>query len=369
VRVLFWSERFWPLIGGVGIAARRLLPGLRERGHEFLVITARDQLERPEEDQVDGIRVVRLAIWTALAQRDIAALATLRVMVSELKQGFAPDLVHIHFLGPSVFLHAQTRSVRPAPVLVGLDAALPPPSPGGSLVEATLTSADWVTCVSNASLAELRERYPSLRDRCSVVRFGREPPAEEPGPLPRQSPHLVCLGRAVPSKGFDLALAALAMVRERFPAVRLTIAGDGPELPDLKRRATELGLADHTAFPGWVAPDRIWPLLDSATIVMLPSRSESFGLVALEAALMARPVIAARVGGLPDVVVDEVTGLLVASEDPAALARALDRLLGDLEAARRMGQEARERARSVFGWQNYVATYDSLYHRLAAGTG
>jgi glycogen(starch) synthase len=363
MRVLFWSERFWPMIGGVGIAARRLLPALKRRGYEFLVITARDQLELPEEDELEGIPVIRLSIWTALARRDIAALALLRQRIAGLKRSFAPDLVHINFLGPSVFLHSQTRSVQPAPVLVGLDSGLPPPSPGTSFFEETLTSADWVTCVSEASLRAVRQRIPALEDRSSVVRFGIEPPPRDPDPFPR-TPHLVCLGRSVADKGFDLALGAFPAVRGRFPDARLTIAGDGPGLSDLKSKADAFGIADATSFPGWIRPSETWSLLESASLVLVPSRKESFGLVALEAALMARPVIAARVGGLPEVVADRETGLLFTSEDSGALAAAIEQLLANPEAAEQMGRRARDRALVLFGWDTYLNTYDELYRRL-----
>ncbi len=107
-------------------------------------------------------------------------------------------------------------------------------------------------------------------------------------------------------------------------------------------------------------------LMNSATLIVMPSRrDESFGLVALEAALMARPVVASRVGGLAEVVADRETGLLVDKENPAALARALARLLEDPGTAERMGQAARRRAQELFGLDGVVDAYAGLYQRLA----
>jgi glycogen(starch) synthase len=98
----------------------------------------------------------------------------------------------------------------------------------------------------------------------------------------------------------------------------------------------------------------------------MPSRwEEPFGLVAVEAALMARPVVASRVGGLAEVVADGETGLLVDKEDPAALARAVTHLLKNPATAERMGQAARRRARELFGFERQVDAYDGLYQRLA----
>jgi glycogen(starch) synthase len=97
---------------------------------------------------------------------------------------------------------------------------------------------------------------------------------------------------------------------------------------------------------------------------MIPSRQEAFGLVALEAALMARPVVATRVGGLPEVVVHEETGLLVEPENPEKLADAAEYLLAHVKTATKMGLAAQARAQEIFGWQRYIDAYDTLYQQL-----
>src|SRR5207244_8567887 len=113
---------------------------------------------------------------------------------------------------------------------------------------------------------------------------------------------------------------------------------------------TELGLLNCIEFLGSVPPEKVAHLIDEATLVVMPSRLEGFGLVALEAALMARPVVAARVGGLPEVVLHEQTGLLVAANDSQALAQAIVRLLEYPNIARQMGRAARDWARQKFNW-------------------
>jgi glycosyltransferase involved in cell wall biosynthesis len=103
-----------------------------------------------------------------------------------------------------------------------------------------------------------------------------------------------------------------------------------------------------------------------ATLVVVPSRVEGFGLVALEAAMMGRPVVATNVGGLPEVVQHEATGLIVDADDMGAFVRAIERLLDDPSAAREMGARARERALGRFAWPQHVGAYDALYRRLAS---
>jgi glycogen(starch) synthase len=179
-------------------------------------------------------------------------------------------------------------------------------------------------------------------------------------------PRLLCLGRAVSQKGFDLALAAFARLVPRFPGIRLTIGGDGKEKPSLEAMAHQLGVANSVEFRGWVQPEHVPELLSSHTLVLMPSRFEPFGIVALQAAQMARPVVATRVGGLPEVVAAGETGLLVENGDVDGLVKAITVLLDDPERAVRMGQAARQRAQEKFSWDNFVDSYDSLYRRLLA---
>jgi glycogen(starch) synthase len=189
-------------------------------------------------------------------------------------------------------------------------------------------------------------------------------PAQDPPPISFDPPRILCLGRLVPEKGFDLALAAFSVICHRFPGARLVLAGDGREWDNLKQRATELGLALSVEFVGGVPPDKVTDLIAEATLVLIPSRLEGFGLVALEAGSMARPVVATRVGGLPEVIVHEETGLLTESENSEALAGAIELLLEQPEKAERMGRAARERAQREFGWERYVDVYDGLYRKL-----
>jgi starch synthase len=108
-------------------------------------------------------------------------------------------------------------------------------------------------------------------------------------------------------------------------------------------------------------------LINRCAVVVMPSLFEPFGLVALQAAHLARSVVASRVDGLLEVVVDGETGLLVEPEDAEALAGAIARLLAEPELARRMGQAGRQRAQETFGWAAHLEAYEALYHRLVRG--
>jgi glycogen(starch) synthase len=229
----------------------------------------------------------------------------------------------------------------------------------------TLRSAQWVTANSTAIFTEARRLVPDITSYSSVIYNGLDVPATLPEPLPTNPPRLLCVGLLIPAKGFDLAISAFASLAHRFPGLRLVIVGDGPARNDLERQAVELGVSHLIDFVGWVTPENVPALMNGATVVVMPSRwEEAFGLVALEAALMARPVVATRVGGLPEVVAHGQTGLLVEKDDPPALAVAIAFLLDHPELATEMGKTARLRAQDLFSLKRHVDAYDALYRQL-----
>jgi glycosyltransferase involved in cell wall biosynthesis len=147
--------------------------------------------------------------------------------------------------------------------------------------------------------------------------------------------------------------------------VALDVAGRGPLAPALKTYAQELGLADAVRFLGFVSP--VQEAIDDAAIVVVPSLGEGFGMVALEAMERARPVIVSAVGGLPEIVADGETGLVVPSADAEALADAIVALAGDLTRASAMGSAGRTRALAEFTPEQCTARIEELY-RAREGT-
>ena len=165
-------------------------------------------------------------------------------------------------------------------------------------------------------------------------------------------------------KGFDVSLHAFAAARSEFDGVRLVIAGDGPQRSSLEEEARRLGVASYVDFLGWIHPEQTAALIDSASAVLMPSRHEPMGLVGLEAALRGRPLIATRVGGLPEIVVDGETGILIGVDDVPALTQAAVRLLRDPAMSALMGWRARARVSRLYPWHKHRDAYRSLYRRL-----
>ena len=366
-RVLFASEFFWPYVGGAERLAAALLPALRERGHEFLIVTSHDYLDLPDQGDFQGIPLRRIPFRPALASRDLDRVVEARRELMALKAAFRPDLVHLNSVGPCDLFHLEAARTDRVPVLVTMQQRLSAPHvASGSVPGRTLRAADWVVGCSMAMLAEIRALVPEITSRSSVVYNGVGLPALSPAPLPWDPPRLICLGRLLNFKGFDLAIRAFGALAERFPTARLAIGGDGPERPALERQVRELSLGERVEFLGWIPPDEVPALLNTASLVVLPSRWEGLPFVALESALMARPVVATRVGGLSECVVDGETGLLVDAEDVAALAEAIGRALADRELSQRLGAAARTHTRKRFSVEACASGYDALYRAMAS---
>jgi glycogen(starch) synthase len=362
MRVLFWSLGFLPEIGGIEVLAGKLLPAMRQRGHEYLIVTSRNNPSLPEQTIYKGIPIHRFPFWQSLANVD--ELVGVTQQVAKLKRLFAPDLIHLNGVGRDSFFHLVTAGAHAAPLLITLHGEWV--RQADALVESALRSADWVAGCSDAILKVGQRLAPDIIPHSCVIYNAVEQPAKVPESLPVDRQRVLCLGRMSQEKGFDLALAAFALLIKRFPRARLVFAGDGPTRRHLEQQAAALGVAQFVEFLGWVSRERLPDLLNTCTVVVIPSRQESLPLVALEAGLMARPVVGTRVGGVPEIVLHQQSGLLVDKEDSAALAQAIVYLFEHPESAAQMGQVARHRMQRTFTWQQHVDSYDQLYRKLVA---
>ena len=216
---------------------------------------------------------------------------------------------------------------------------------------------DTFVCVSRQSAAvAVREGVPGGRIRTiwngiDLTHFACSGPRPD-GPA-------VLVARLSPEKDVATLLRAAARVVQQRPTFRLRIAGDGPCLPMLRELTDQLQLAGHVDFLGDVRD--VAGLLATAKLFVLPSLTEGISLTLLEAMSCGLPVVATRVGGNPEVVVDGQTGLLVPPGDPPALAAAILQLLGDETRCRNMGLAGRQRVEDHFDVRQMVTAYEVLY--------
>lgn len=362
MRILFWSENYQPLIGGVEVFARNLALGLVQRGHECHVITNHLHPTHPVTESDNGTTIHRVPFLGAITQNDLKALVLARRTIQEIRTRFRPDVEHVHFNGP-LFRIQQMPSRDVAARLIATLHLLFEQVTGSPTVRQTLKSSGArLIALSKGGFDFLRDHAPDLVPQLHCITNSVPSPALAPAPLPWNPPSFLARGRLVRDKGFDVALRAFARIISHPAAPRLTITSDGPERANLEALAAELGLGQRVRFTGWTPAEEVHQLINESTIALVPSRlKEPFGLVALEAAQMGRPVIASRTGGLPDIVTDSVTGRLVTPDDPVALADAMADLLSDRPRLQQMGHAARAQALAHFDFAHFIDQHLELY--------
>jgi len=224
-----------------------------------------------------------------------------------------------------------------------------------------LRSADLVTSPSRYGGCCLRERgYLAVEARIEIVHNG-VPPLPSVGRVCARGAELVCVARLDHHKGIDVLLRALSVLAG--PKPRLDIVGTGLQEGTLRRLADELNLNGRVRFRGLLGRSDVAAVLAGAVAFVFPSRSDNFPLAILEAMQAGLPIVATRVGGIPEQVREGEEGLLVPSEDPESLANALGRVLRDSELRLRLGVGARKRA-AEFTWKRAAERYESLYALL-----
>jgi len=180
---------------------------------------------------------------------------------------------------------------------------------------------------------------------------------------------LLMVGRMEASeryKGHDQLLEALPHLRELCPDARLGVAGEGNDRRRLEEKAAYLGVGSMVVFAGFTSEATLAELYRRCAVFVMPSRSEGFGLVYLEAMRAARPVLAAQRSAAEEIVVHGQTGLLVDPDDRETLSKTLGRLLRDVGAARRMGWAGRERWEREFGVDRFRERLEPLLEKLVA---
>ena len=366
MKILFCSELFWPFVGGIERLGAKLVSDLQKRGQEVTVITSHGDQYLPDEDSLDGVAVIRYPFRRTLKDGHPAKFMKERRKVESRIRSLNPDIVHMYSVGAGLFFLRDTLRNAGVPLVVTLhnETLLLQGSGRSSILAETLRTATWVTGCSAAVLNEARKLVPEICDRSCVIRNSFELGAFNPTPVPTKPMRLLCLGRLIPEKGFDTAISTLNAVHERFPGVRLEIAGDGPERKSLEQLVASLGLENSVEFLGPVPPEQVPHVIDRASIVLMPSHTEGLPVAAIEAALVGRPIVATGVGGIPEIVRDEVTGLLTRPGSLAEFIKATATLLAAPKRIVEMGLSARQYANAQFSWPRYRDAHVELYEGL-----
>jgi len=358
--------------GGIVTAIRNIAPPMMAAGWDvqFLVLA--------QGKAVDMLRHAELAAEV----RPLSRLQRLRGISGLLRES-SPSIIHCH--NPASHLLAAraaralgSRVMRTvhADMFFEMQGTLPAwkIAMWKRLMRQALAQADVVACVSPhlVSLLPGADRLP--KDRLLVLANGYDPAVIEAnahGLAPDlaawvgDGPLVLSMGRMVTVKNYPMLLRAFAIAVREVPYARLLLAGSGPLEGSLQRLIGELGLEQHVRLLPWV--DQIAPLLKRSNVIAISSFSECCPMLVLEAMTVRTPIVATAVGGIPFMVDDGRSGVLVPSDDPGAMGTALVRVLADRNLRDRLGGVARDVLDARFDFRVAAANTARIYNRLLSG--
>jgi len=291
------------------------------------------------------------------------------------------DLLHAHWVIPNGVIAALAARRSHLPLVVSLhgsDVAVSEKNAVfGRAARSTFARAAAVTAPSDDLLE--RARLLGAQGPLELIPYGADVQALTAAPgdadelrmrlgLTPERIVIAGVGRFIDVKGFSYLIDAVAAARSSCPELHLVLVGDGDLREELETRARALGLSDSVSFPGVARRDEIAAYFAAAQMVVVPSvhaRGLVDGLpnVALEAMAAGKPLIATRVGGLPQLVLDGENGLLVEEKDPAGLAAAILRLANDAALRARLGQRAQAEIRDRRSWDVVARRFVDVYER------
>lgn len=363
----------YPSVGGSGILATALGEELARRGHEIHFFSYERPFRLPENAPHLTFHPVAVNDYSLFKYPDYTL--PLSVRMAEVSRGVGLDVLHVHYAVPHATAAILARSMLPPEIqprvvttLHGTDTTLLGSDPGyGPAIHHALTHSDAVTVVSDFLKQETR-RVLGFNGPLEVVHnfFAPRPPRRSREEVRREvgvAENQVLIlhsSNLRPLKCIDLLLETAARIQPRDSFKLLILAGGSfdPFIKDVER----LKLGDRV-----VVREKVFDIedyLQASDIGLFTSESESFGLSILEAMFFGCPSVARRVGGIPEVVEDNMSGILVPSDDPNALACELNSLIDDPARRSAMGLAAQRRARQNFSTEVIVPRYEALYRRL-----
>ena len=369
----------YPTYGGSGVVATELGIELAARGHEihFISYSMPIRLSGATPERI-FFHEVEMTTYPLFDHPPYTlALATKMLEVSE---SASLDLLHVHYAIPhsvSALLARQMAAPRRLPfittlhgtdiTLVGNDRSYLP------ITRFSIEQSDGVTAISNYLSERTLQEFDIKRPieiipnfvNCDIYMHSENQEARKRW-APNGEPILMHLSNFRPVKRITDVIEIFALVREKIPA-KLVMMGDGPDRGAAEYLVRKKRLSKDVFFLG--KQDRVQEKLGLADLFLLPSDMESFGLAALEAMACEVPVVASKVGGLPEVVTHGLDGYLVPPRDVPAAARFSVEILTRPDRGRSMGQQARKSARSKYCANDVIPRYEAFYQKTLNGFG
>jgi L-malate glycosyltransferase len=366
-------------VGGSGVIASELGKTLASRGHRVHILSSDTPFRLG--DYQPGLSFHRVETPTYPLFREPHYILSLANKIVQVSRAERLDIVHAHYAIPHATAAYLARQIlassldRMPPKVIttlhGTDITLLGNDPSYSeTVAFCIRQSDGVTAVSESLKADTERQLrldceirviPNFLD-CSVHRRLDVPDLRNRFASDGER-IVIHVSNFRPVKRVVAVIEVFSRIRKEVPA-RLLMVGDGPDLGDAVQRTRALDLTSHVTFVG--EQDQVLPLLSISDVFLLPSSQESFGLAALEAMSCEVPVIASRVGGLPEVIAHGATGFLHAPDDLDGMARSAIMVLSDGKLHRRIASAARRAVHERFCDEKIVPLYEAYYEEVLA---
>jgi glycosyltransferase involved in cell wall biosynthesis len=382
MNVAIFASAFYPHVGGVEELVRQLGHTYMAKGLRPIILTNRWPRDLPAYEEFEGIPTYRLPLRTpesSLKSKVSYKLthSAIRRAVVRILRKHAIGVMHVQCVGNNGYYAMLAKRDTDIPLVVSSQGERQNDSTGlyqrsvfmNQVMRSLLEEADQITACSQSTLDELQGYYhKSFGPRARVVLNGISmDDFTDADPYVHPRPYILGIGRHIRPKGFDILLRSFALAGAALSGHDLLMAGDGVERAALEKLTDELGIRDRVKFMGQVDRRLAVRLFKGCELFVLPSRIEPLGIVNLEAMAAGKAVVASNNGGVPEIVADGETGLLVPPEDAQSLAKAICELIGD--SSRREAYAAAGLARvQNYTWPAIADQYIEIYDR-AIGNG
>ena len=282
------------------------------------------------------------------------------------------DVIHVHWPFPHGMMGQVARFISGKPLVMmshGAEFSLARRKKWVvPFLRQSLQTADL--CIANSS--DTASKVINLSDRhCHVLPYGTTVSAADVQAEPASKPRVLFTGRLIERKGLEYLLQAVPMILSRVPNADFIITGDGDQRQRLENLSNQLGLDEVVSFKGFVSKEELAQEYAKCNVWVNPGiidswgDAEGLGIGSIEAYSYFKPVVASRVGGIPDTIRDGETGYLVPEKDPSALADAICDLLTHPEKCRQFGRAGFKFAKETFSWKRIVGDLEHLYAAAA----
>jgi len=364
LRIAMLAVDFLPNIGGIANHIYNLSHAMRQMGHDCRVLHLTTNRRLPTTETINGLPVARFKLPPYERIKRLTAIPVTGSVLAFLRR-FRPDVVHWHELSNAwLLLRALIRA--PVKVVTIHSSSFVRHSErvlGQLSNRLQLLFADGVLTVT-------RERFEAVRSVYSGPLFlipnGVDSRLFRASPGRPKAFSILCPGRLVKEKGAEFLIRAMPRILKRFPRAETLLAGSGRLEKSLKKLVQAVGVSSSIRFLGYVPYKRMPSLYNQSAVVAMPSVAEGSPLACLEAMASGCAVVASRVGGLAELIEDGVDGLLVEPGNPAQIADAVCKLLGDPDLRRRLGERARQKVLKDFSWRAQARKIINVYYRLLA---